>query len=75
MNDASHFYAGAASVDITPSMGTILGVDFVSHYARFIHDPLYAKALVMHDHNEKIAIIIVDICIMDTDFIFVCETN
>ena len=68
MKNVNHFYAGAARVDITPAMGTILGVDFVSHYARFIHDPLCAKALVFRDENEIIAIVIVDICIMGTDF-------
>ena len=68
MKDVNHFYAGAASVDITPAMGTILGVDFVSHYARFIHDPLCAKVMVFRNDNGMIAIVIVDICIMATDF-------
>jgi neutral ceramidase len=63
----SKFYAGAARVDITPPMGTILGVDYVPHYARFIHDPLHAKALVFRNENTTIAIVIVDICIMGTD--------
>lgn len=62
------FCAGVAAVDITPVMGTIVGVDLVSRYARFIHDPLYAKALVMKDARETVVIVIVDICIMGTDF-------
>ncbi len=61
------FLAGAAKVDITPPMGTILGVDFVMHYARFIHDPLHAKAVVLKNREQMMAIVIVDICIMDTD--------
>ncbi len=67
--DKSKFYAGAAKMDITPPIGTVLGVDFIPHYARFIHDPIYAKAIVMRDGNEMLAIVIVDICIMGTDFI------
>jgi len=39
------FLAGDARVDITPPMGTILGVDMFPHYARFIHDP--------HDHAAE----------------------
>lgn len=66
--DTQNFYAGAAKVDITPPMGTILGVDYLPHYARFIHDPLHAKALVFRKENLLIAIVIVDICIMGTDF-------
>lgn len=62
--DTQNFYAGAAKVDITPPMGTILGVDYLPHYARFIHDPLHAKALVFRKENLLIAIVIVDICIM-----------
>jgi len=65
--ESNHFLAGAAKVDITPPMGTIVGVDFISHYARFIHDPLYAKALVFKSQNTLIALVVVDICIMDTD--------
>jgi neutral ceramidase len=68
MPDNQKFYAGAARVDITPPMGTILGVDYLPHYARFIHDPLHAKALVCRKGSVTIAIVIVDICIMGTDF-------
>jgi neutral ceramidase len=65
---SSEFKAGAAQIDITPSLGTIIGVDFLPHYTRFIHDPLFAKAIVLSDKKTKIAIIIVDICIMASDY-------
>ncbi len=68
MNESTNFQAGAAKVDITPSLGTIIGADFLPHYARFIHDPLFAKSLIFRDKQNITAIIIVDICIMDTDF-------
>jgi len=38
------------------------------HYARFIHDPLHVKALVLSDGKIMAAIVIVDTCIMGTDF-------
>ena len=62
------FLAAAAEVDITPSLGTIIGVDFLPHYARFIHDPLYSKALIFKNIVQTLVIIVVDICIMDSDF-------
>jgi neutral ceramidase len=62
----SSFYAGAAKVDITPALGSFVGVDFLTHYARFIHDPLHAKAIVFKDQAISIAIVVVDICIMPT---------
>jgi neutral ceramidase len=68
MKDSTNFQAGAAKVDITPSLGTIIGADFLPHYARFIHDPLFSKSLVFSDNDMIVAIIVVDICIMDTDF-------
>ncbi|MEY4540469.1 MAG: hypothetical protein RLZZ306_2226, partial [Bacteroidota bacterium] len=68
MNTSTNFQAGAAKVDITPSLGTIIGADFLPHYARFIHDSLFSKALVFRNKQSIIAIIVVDICIMDTDF-------
>jgi neutral ceramidase len=67
MKEAHNFYAGAAKVDITPSLGTIVGVDFLNHYARFIHDPLHVKTLVFKQNDLITAIIVVDICIMATD--------
>lgn len=63
------FLAGAARVDITPPLGTLINGDFVAHYARTIHDRLYSKALVMRDREQTIAIILVDICAMDKDLL------
>jgi neutral ceramidase len=60
------FYAGAAKVNITPPLGSFVGVDFLTHYARFIHDPLHVKSIVFKDDAATIAIVVVDICIMPT---------
>lgn len=63
------FSAGAAQVDITPPLGTIVNGEFVAYYAHTIHDPLYAKALVLQNAGTTLAIVMVDICSMDKDFI------
>jgi neutral ceramidase len=68
MKERNNFQAGAAKIAITPTLGTIIGADFLPHYARFIHDPLFSKSLVFRNIDTIIAIIVVDICIMDTDF-------
>ncbi len=60
-------YAGAAKVNITPSMGANVGVDFKAHIARFIHDQLYAKVVMLKDENVCMTIVVVDICIMSTE--------
>jgi len=66
---ATTFYAGAAAVEITPPLGTLINGDFIAHYARFVHDPLYAKALVLKQSNTVIAIVVVDICAMTAPFL------
>ena len=58
-------YAGAARVAVTPPLGTIINGDHTMHYARTIHDPLYARALVLRSGDTMIALVVVDICAMD----------
>ncbi|GAB3907910.1 hypothetical protein GCM10028803_42530 [Larkinella knui] len=67
--NAPQFRAGAARVDITPPLGTLINGDLISHYARSIHDPLYAKALVMTAGDATVAIVVVDICAMSKAFL------
>lgn len=69
ISDSRVLYAGAAQTDITPPLGTILGVDFFSHYARFIHDPLFSKTLIIKQGPTLFALVMVDICIMPSDFL------
>jgi neutral ceramidase len=56
--------AGTGSVDITPPLGTLVNGDFITHYATAIHQPLFAKALVLANAGKRIAICVVDICAM-----------
>ncbi len=61
--------AGAFQVDITPNRGSIVGVDFFPHYARFMHDPLYAKTLVLQQGEVRLAMVVIDICIIPSDLL------
>jgi neutral ceramidase len=63
------FKAGAAKIDITPPLGTLINGDFVPHYARYIHDPLHAKALVMQKGDTTVAFVVVDICSIKKELI------
>ena len=69
MNIYSEFQAGAAQVDITPPLGTFINGDFVTHIARYIHDSLYVRALVMKNGETLVAMVVVDICVMPKDFL------
>lgn len=62
-------WAGAARTDITPPLGTLINGDFVSHYATYIHDSLYAKALVLKTDSITVVLVVVDICVMPKDFV------
>lgn len=63
------FKAGASKVNITPPLGTYINGDFIAHYAQYIHDKLYSKALVFQQDDTFIAIVVVDICVMPKDFL------
>src|SRR5690554_580910 len=67
--------AGAAQVDITPPLGTIINGDFVAHYAHYVHDPLHAKALVLQSGNTVIAMVVVDICAMGQELLDMVKTQ
>jgi neutral ceramidase len=63
------FHAGAAMVKTTPPLGTRINGDFITHYANFIHDDLYSRALVLQKAQTRIALVVVDICVMPKDFL------
>jgi neutral ceramidase len=54
---------------VADSPGTLINGDFVNHYAQHIHAKLYAKALVMASNTCTIALVVVDICAMQKDFL------
>ncbi len=60
--------AGAAKVNITPPLGTRINGDFITHFANYIHDDLFARALVLKTEDQVIAFVIVDTCIIPQSF-------
>ncbi|MCB1124731.1 MAG: hypothetical protein KJT03_24470, partial [Verrucomicrobiae bacterium] len=57
--------AGAAAVDITPRLWPIyLRGSFFVKPAESSHDPLHARALVLDDGSNRIAMVIVDSCMV-----------
>jgi neutral ceramidase len=66
---SNNLIVGAAKTKITPPLGTFINGDFITHYAQYIHDDLYSKALVLTQLGMTIAIIVVDICVMPKEFV------
>ncbi|EON77836.1 hypothetical protein ADIS_1755 [Lunatimonas lonarensis] len=64
MNSNTGLHAAAAQVETTPRLGTVINGDFVPHYATSIHDPLFAKALVLRRAGISLVFVVVDICVM-----------
>src|SRR5688572_1145688 len=54
------FRAGAGRVDITPDLGILIVGSFNPTPATHVHDPLYARTLVLDDGTMQIAFVIVD---------------
>jgi neutral ceramidase len=70
MNTSEHsLYAGVAQVETTPPLGTVINGDFVPHYAIKIHDPLFAKALVLKNEDVTLVFVVVDICVMGQELL------
>lgn len=70
INRESHpFKAGAVQVDITPPLGSVINGEFTSRYANHIADPLYAKALILQNGTTALLVMVVDICVMQRDFL------
>lgn len=62
---AAKFRAGAAVADITPQEWPIRVIgNFGLTMANKAHDPLHSRAIVMEDGGVKIAIVVIDNCIM-----------
>ena len=53
--------AGAACVDITPPLGVVMAGYRQTRYARGMHDPLQANALVLDDGRTQLALVGLDL--------------
>ncbi len=59
------FRAGAIALDITPTTPTsIIAGGFLEGKSTQIHDRLYVRAIVLDDSQTKIALVVVDTCMM-----------
>jgi neutral ceramidase len=61
-NSFAQLKAGTAKVDITPPIGVAME-GFGPRKAEGVHDPLYARALVLTDGTAKLAIVTLDLAL------------
>ncbi|MCX6993091.1 MAG: neutral/alkaline non-lysosomal ceramidase N-terminal domain-containing protein [Kiritimatiellaeota bacterium] len=61
--------AGAARIDITPDHDVWMDGMIRAHRSTGVHDPLFAKALVLcetNPHRDGVALVSVDVCVIGT---------
>ncbi len=64
------FRAGAFALDITPQkFPVVVNGMFHARIARRAFDPLFARALVLDDGSTRLAIVVVDICVMPRELL------
>lgn len=64
------FHAGAAVVDISPTSFPVrVAGYFLESNANQLKDPLFARAIVIENDSTKIALVIVDTCMMTQSLI------
>ncbi len=67
---AAQFRAGACAVDINPtSLPVLVNGGFLQSQASKINDPIRAKCLVLDDGTTRLAIVVVDSCMMPRELI------
>lgn len=62
--DTRVFKAGAATSNITPKLGTSINGNMRDVRATYIHDELHARCLVLDDGKERLAMAVVDACMI-----------
>ena len=66
----AEFQAGAAKVDITPKLWPVQMVgSFRERLADKAYDPLYARAIICDDSQTRLAIVIVDNCLIGRNYL------
>jgi hypothetical protein len=56
---------GAAEVDITPPIGTLMAGSLQPRPSIGVYDPLFAKVLVLDDGALRLAYVVFDLCVLD----------
>jgi len=57
--------AGAAKSNITPAIGTVLNGGTQPVVSTHVHDELWARALVLDDGQTRLAIVVIDCCLVE----------
>src|SRR5688572_19844582 len=58
------FRAGAATSNITPWLGVSINGGFHDHKAAHVHDELHARCIVLDDSQTRLALVVVDSCMV-----------
>jgi neutral ceramidase len=58
---ADELRVGAGSVDITPPVGTPMAGYYAERLSKGVHDPLFAKAIVLERGGKKAALVALDL--------------
>jgi hypothetical protein len=63
-------HAGAAVIDISPvSFPVLINGNMTSASANSVSTPIHARAIVLEDGSERIAIVVVDSCMLSREFL------
>src|SRR5580658_1032435 len=68
-SSAAELKAGAATVNITPPLGTVINGGMRPIIAANVHDELHARALALTDGKTTLAFVVVDNCVIPRDII------
>jgi neutral ceramidase len=58
------FRAGAATSNVTPWLGVSINGGFQDHIATNVHDELHARCIVLDDSQTRLALVVVDSCMV-----------
>jgi neutral ceramidase len=61
------FRAGAATSNVTPWLGVSINGGFRDHIATNVHDELHARCIVLDDGQSRLALVVVDSCMVPRD--------
>lgn len=68
MNGENIFLCGAAEINITPPLGSVINGEFLPRFAKGIHDEIYAKALVFCSRGTWLVMVVIDTCAVSAAF-------
>ncbi len=68
--DRSGLRAGAQAIDVSPgTFPVLINGGFLQNSATRVNDPLFAKCLVLDDGTTRLAIVIIDSCMIPRDLL------